>query len=228
MLRLPLPAAPAAVLVPLLTAPAGLRRWWDPDAGQVGARVAPGLDAETMAIRGDSGAAVLWMGEALRVRFDLAAREVTVDGFDAADEPDLAAGWRLALAALAWAAAHTDDVRWLRIDAPVALAYTDAWSRLQGPGGLASGVVGANISARIGAATYDAHVLLVDEPRAVALALPGLEGALLRLQIGPGPSVNTARLELLHRGEGPLPHEWEAWLSRRLGMNWVAQLGPEG
>ena len=107
------------MLVPLLTAPAGLRRWWDPDAGQVGARVAPGLDAETMAIRGDSGAAVLWMGEALRVRFDLAAREVTVDGFDAADEPDLAAGWRLALAALAWAAAHTDDVRWLRIDAPV-------------------------------------------------------------------------------------------------------------
>jgi hypothetical protein len=62
----------------------------------------------------------------------------------------------------------------------------------------------------------------------VALVLPGLEDALVRLQIGPGESVNTARLELLHRGAGPMPTDWEAWLSRRLGMTWVAQLGPEG
>ncbi len=230
MLRLPLPVVPAAVLVPLLTSPAGLRRWWDPGAGFVGARLAPGIDGEAMAVRGDSGGAVVWEGDALRVRFDLVARTVTVaaEGVDAAAEPDLVAGWALALAALGWAAERDGDVRWLRVDAPVALAYTDAWSRLTGPGGLASGAVGAAIEVRIGAATYEARVVLADAPRAVALVLPGLEDALVRLQIGPGESVNTARLELLHRGAGPMPTDWEAWLSRRLGMTWVAQLGPEG
>ena len=59
MLRLPLPVVPAAVLVPLLTSPAGLRRWWDPGAGFVGARLAPGIDGEAMAVRGDSGGAVV-------------------------------------------------------------------------------------------------------------------------------------------------------------------------
>jgi hypothetical protein len=229
-MRFPLPDAPATRLLPALTSPAGLRRWWDPDAGFVGARLAPGLDGPTMALRGDAGAAVVWEGETLRARFDLAAHAVTVDaeGLDADTLADLTAGWELALAGLAWSLGHPADVRWLRIDVPVALAYTDAWSRIAVPEGLAGAAEGATTRVRIAGTLYDARVVLLRAPRAVALALPGLDGALVRLQIGPGESVNAAHLDLMIRGSAPLPDDWEAWLAKRFGMSWVAQLGEDG
>ncbi|MES2638480.1 MAG: hypothetical protein V4850_03335 [Myxococcota bacterium] len=233
-MRFPLPDASAVRLLPALTSPAGLRRWWDPDAGFVGARLAPGLDGPTMALRGDAGAAVVWEGDTLRARFDLAARAVTVDaegpdaeGLDPDTLADLAAGWELALAGLAWSLGHTADVRWLRIDVPVALAYTDAWSRIAVPDGLAGATEGASTRVRIAGTLYEARVVLLRAPRAVALVLPGLADALVRLQIGPGESVNAAHLDLMVRGDTPLPDGWEAWVAKRFGMSWVTQLGEE-
>ncbi|MDP2307311.1 MAG: hypothetical protein Q8P18_14895 [Pseudomonadota bacterium] len=230
-MRFPLPDAPPGLLLPALTSPAALCRWWDPDAEVVGARLSPGLDGPTLAVR-ITGEGVTWEGESVRARFDLAAGAVTLDaeGLDADSRADLAAGWELALAALAWSLTDPRGVRWLRIDVPVALAYADAWSRIAGPEGLAGGGApeGSAVRVRIAGTGYDARVVLQRPPRAVSLVLPALDGALLRLQIGPGESVNAARLELLLGGDAPLPDGWEPWLAKRFGMSWVAQLGEDG
>lgn len=224
----PLPAASHAALRAALTDAAALRRWWDPDADVRGGRLSPGLDGPTLDVDADADG-VTWAGEGMRARFDLGAGTVALDaeGLEPADRADLDAGWALALAALGWSLERDGAVRWLRIEVPVALSYGDAWSRITGPEGLAGADGAPLVAVRIAGVRYAARPVLVAAPRAVALVLEEPD-ALVRLQIGPGESVNAARLDLLVCGDAPLPEDWEPWLARRFGMSWVAQLGEDG
>ncbi len=233
-MRTPLPLAPPGRLLHALTEPGGLRRWWDPEATLHEGRLGPGLDAPTLGLH-VAGDVVTWEGEGIRARFDLAARVVDLtlpegQGASADDRADLEAGWALALAGLAWALAEEGAVSWRRMEVPVALSYGDAWGRIVEPEGLAgpdaSGGAGpeARRAVRIAGVCYAARTVVSAGPRAVALVLDEPD-ALVRLQIGPGESVNTARLDLTTRGEAPPPTGWEPWLARRFGMTWVTQLG---
>ncbi|MDP2317025.1 MAG: hypothetical protein Q8P41_29300 [Pseudomonadota bacterium] len=228
-MRLLLPAGPPERLRAALTEAAELRRWWDPDATLADGDLSPGLDGPTLAIHAD-GDAVVWEGEGIRARFDLAGRTGVVEEHGGADveDPDFAAGWALALAALEWALAAAGPVRWLRFDVPVALAYEDAWGRIVGPEGLAGadGPDGRR-TVHIAGERYGGRGVVTVAPRAVALRLEDRD-ALVRLQVGPGESVNVARLELLVRGDTALPEGWGPWVARRFGMTWVAQLGEDG
>lgn len=239
-----LPTATPARLRFALTEPAALRSWWDPDAEVIGGRLSPGLDAPTLGVRTDT-TGVTWQGAAIRARFDLTAGTAVLEtsGVPSDERADLEAGWALALAALGWFlepasafAGATDGgpaVSWLRLEVPVALSYGDAWSRISGPEGLASvdstgAEGGAPMTVRIAGVRYPARLVCRLPPRAVALVVDeiGHGGALLRLQIGPGDSVNVAHLDLLVRGTPP--DGWEPWLAQRFGMSWVTQLGEEG
>jgi hypothetical protein len=232
-----LPPAPPEALRAALTTAAGLRAWWDPGATFAAEGVAaPGIDAFAMAVA-DDGDAVVWRGELLTARFDLAARALTVTcaaPLDPVDREELEVAWTVALATLAWAldargaGAHDADVAWRRLELPLALAYTDAWGRIDGAEGLAGGPPGPDAVLRFGPDRVVGRRRLVAAPRAVIVEVGG---TLLRVVFGPGASVNAARVDRLAasaRPEGDLPAGWEAWLARRLGMTWVVQLGEEG
>ncbi len=221
-MRFPIPASPA--LRDALTTAAGLRRWWDPDAAVADGRATPGVDAPAMAVtvRGDT---VTWSGEVVTAIFDLAAGTLAVDvasDVHADERAELALAWELAVAALRWAAARPGPVTWTRRTLPLALAYTDAWGRIDGAEGLAG--PGEQGVARVAGEPVVVRRVLARPPRAVAIEAGD---ALLRVWFGPGDSVNAARIDLLDVGGG-LPAGWEAWIARRLGMTWVAQLGEEG
>ena len=72
---------------------------------------------------------------------------------------------------------------------------------------------------RIGQDVLAPRPLLVHPPRAVVLALA--TDGLLRVALGPGDSVNAARVDILGPGAPPA---WKPWFEQRFGMTWTAQL----
>jgi hypothetical protein len=104
---------------------------------------------------------------------------------------------------------------------PVALAYSDAWTRLAAAEGLGSLAEGARGTLKIAGARVLVRARVVRPPRAIVLEL---DGALLRVALGPGDSVNAARADLLTTRPGVLPSDWRDWLTHRLGMSWEAQI----
>lgn len=234
-MRLPLPPADPALLRAALLTPEGLAAWWAADARHVAGIVSPGLDADTMTVLAD-GPDVEWRGDVLTARFEPAAGFVTVRAavaLDDADRAELALAWEVALATLGWAlerAAGADappfpPARWTRQVLPLALAYADAWGRIDGADGLAGGPTDSEGPIRLGEARVPARRRLVAAPRAVVVEL---DGALIRAVFGPGESVNAATVEAIALEGGALPFGWDTRLAARLGMTWVAQLGEEG
>jgi hypothetical protein len=186
-IALPLPrGVPVDRLRAALTEAPALRRWWDPDATITRARLSPGIGGGPLRVRRHQRE-VLWEGEGIHVGWpiDWPDAPILVDAgaLAEADEADVAAGWGLAVSALAWALGHDDPVRWVRAEVPVALSYGDAWSRIDGPEGLAgfATTVGGTGTVRIAGVRYAARLVYSEPPRAVALVLPELGGALLRL-----------------------------------------------
>lgn len=233
-MRRPLPPASSEALRAALSTEAGLRAWWDPEAVVRGAsgetRILPGLDGPEMRVR-VHGERVEWEGELLAASFDLSGREVSIpaaSSLDPADAAELGVALALALATLDWAlSTGPGPVAWERRTYPLALAYTDAWGRIDGSDGLGGGAPAAEVPLRIGALRFRGTRRLVVAPRAVVVEV---DGDLLRVAFGPGSSVNTAFVDRIFRvgGQGGgLPHGWSEALEQRLGMTWVAQLGEE-
>lgn len=205
-MRLPLPTASADDLHAAISDPAALRRWWDPAAARDGEVLSPGIDAPTMRLRGDT-----WLGDVVTARFAEGLLDVEAPGVEGSDLDDLGLAWEGALAALAWSLRRRGPVAWRRVELPVALAYDDAWTRIVGPL--------ATVPITVAGVRLDATMRLCRPPRLLVL---DVGAGLLRLSFGPGDSVNRATCDVL--GDAGLPAGWEAWLGRRLGMMWEAQV----
>jgi len=233
-MRFRLPETPPSALRPALTDPAALRAWWDPETSGVHGLVSPGLDDGEMTVSA-ADTTVTWRGSTVAARFDLAGGIVTLGAaesasaaldLDPADAAELALSWEVALATLGWALRANGPAAWTRRELPLALAYSDAWGRLVAPEGLAAGDEGAETHVRVAGARVPARVLLRRPERAVVL---DLGDTLVRVVFAPGESVNVSLVDAIVRsGDTTLPPDWETWITRRLGMTWVAQLGEDG
>jgi hypothetical protein len=213
-----LPDAPPDKLREALFTAEGLRRWWHPDTELNDGVLSPGIDAGGMVLHREG-----WTGDLVRVRFDVIRREVEIVAAQLPypERRELSLSWQVASATLGWALERRGPITWECVEVPVALAYSDAWTRLAAAEGLGSLAEGARGTLKIAGARVLVRARVVRPPRAIVLEL---DGALLRVALGPGDSVNAARADLLTTRPGVLPSDWRDWLTHRLGMSWEAQI----
>lgn len=220
-------AGPLADARAALSTEAGLRRWWDPAATLAAGRMAPGFDGPEAGVVAE-GDAIRWEGDAGAVRFAL--REGAVDVDVVAPEvpghalPELRLAWDDALLGLGHALAHPGPMGWARWEAPVALSFGDAWSRLA-PEGLADLRPGDARDVRFAGETRLAIGVAAHPPRTLAFRLPDVDDALVRLRVQPGESVNAASVAVLRPGGAPFPGDGQAWLGRVFRMLWAERGG---